>query len=135
MFNFTDDNAIEGRDRIPKSLLNKAKGIVFLTVAKAGFIVSGRFGSGIVIAKLDCDQQDNQSQTAQWSAPSAIGLTGVGMGMQIGGEVMDVILILRSRAAVDVFKTDTQVSLGKWPALVNSLLQYAKCLFILQVLD
>lgn len=110
LYNFTSDNAIEGSDRIPKSLLRKARGIVFLTVAKAGFIVSGRYGSGIVIARLD--QGRYKEATNQWSAPSAIGLTGVGMGFQVGGEVMNVILILRTQSAVNVFKTGAQVSLG-----------------------
>ena len=34
------------------------------------------------------------------------------MGFQIGGELMNVILILRTQSAVNVFKTGTQVSLG-----------------------
>ncbi|KAJ2546293.1 hypothetical protein EV175_005653, partial [Coemansia sp. RSA 1933] len=33
---------------IPAGILEKAKGIAFLTVLKAGFIWSGRIGSGLV---------------------------------------------------------------------------------------
>jgi hypothetical protein len=36
LYNFTTDNAIEGKDRIPKELLVGAKGIAFLTVGKVG---------------------------------------------------------------------------------------------------
>lgn len=110
LYNFTSDNVIEGRDRIPKVLLKKAKGIVFLTVAKAGFGFSGRYGSGVIIAKLDSGSDTGSS--AGWSGPSALSLTGIGFGMQLGGEIMDLILILRSSAAVRMFMTDTQVSIG-----------------------
>ena len=34
-------------------ILMKAKGLAILTVVKAGFLVTARGGSGIVIAKLD----------------------------------------------------------------------------------
>jgi SH3 domain-containing YSC84-like protein 1 len=118
LYNFTSDNVIEGRDRIPKALLKKAKGIVFLTVAKAGFVFSGRYGSGIVIAKLDsnskrgADMSTVPGTSAVWSGPSALSLTGIGLGMQLGGEIMDLILILRSSAAVRMFMTDTQISIG-----------------------
>ncbi|KAJ2384471.1 hypothetical protein GGI05_005000 [Coemansia sp. RSA 2603] len=41
-----------GSDKyIPQSILANAKGIAFLTVLKAGFIWSGRVGSGLVIAR------------------------------------------------------------------------------------
>ncbi|KAJ1800041.1 hypothetical protein LPJ75_006577, partial [Coemansia sp. RSA 2598] len=41
-----------GADKfIPPDILANAKGIAFLTVLKAGFIWSGRVGSGLVIAR------------------------------------------------------------------------------------
>jgi lipid-binding SYLF domain-containing protein len=46
---------------------------------------SARFGSGIVIARLDNDS---------WSAPSAISLAGVGFGGQFGFELTDFVFIL-----------------------------------------
>jgi len=55
-------------------MLDIAKGVAFLTVLKAGFMVSGRFGTGIVISRLS----DNS-----WSAPSAITISGVGWGLQV----------------------------------------------------
>lgn len=103
LFNFTADNAIEGGDRIPKALIKSARGLMFLTVAKAGFIVSGRYGNGIIIARLPDDS---------WSAPSSVSLTGVGWGLQMGGEIMDIVLVLRTDGAVNTFKTTTQVALG-----------------------
>jgi lipid-binding SYLF domain-containing protein len=36
---------------IPSRLLKKARGLAFLTVFKAGFLFSGRFGTGLFIGK------------------------------------------------------------------------------------
>lgn len=69
LWNFTSDNIVEGRDRIPKELLMGAKGLAFLTVAKAGFCFTGRLGTGLVIARL---------ADGTWSAPSAIMMSGMG---------------------------------------------------------
>ena len=61
---------------IPPAVLKDAKGLAILTVFKAGFMFSGRGGTGVVVAK-----------TAKgWSGPSAIGMGGVGFGPQIGGQ-------------------------------------------------
>ena len=88
---------------IPLPLLTNAKGLAFLTVVKAGFLISGRLGTGLVIARLP---------DGRWSAPSAIGTAGVGWGAQIGGEITDFVVILNTRAAVDMFCAQGQVTLG-----------------------
>lgn len=103
LLNFTDDNAIEGSDRVPKELLWRAKGIAFLTVIKAGFFLTGRVGSGLVIRRL---------VEGGWSAPSAIALSGAGWGLQFGGEVTDVMIVLNTDKAVDLFASDTSMSIG-----------------------
>jgi lipid-binding SYLF domain-containing protein len=63
LYNFTGDNKIEGMDQIPKELMQGAKGLAFITILKAGFLFSGRVGTGLVISRLE----DNT-----WSAPSSI---------------------------------------------------------------
>jgi lipid-binding SYLF domain-containing protein len=93
----------QGEENIPKELLDIAKGVVFLTILKAGFMFTGRYGTGLVVAKL---------HDGTWSAPSAITVTGMGWGLQIGAEVTEVMLILSSDAAVDAFKSRAQVSVG-----------------------
>lgn len=92
-----------GEERIPKELLDMAKGVVFLTVVKAGFMFSGRYGTGIVLAKLD---------DGSWSAPSAVTLSGLGWGLQVGAELTDVMLILSTEYAVKTFKSRAQISIG-----------------------
>ncbi|KAI9013277.1 hypothetical protein BC832DRAFT_570445 [Gaertneriomyces semiglobifer] len=89
--------------KIPPHIIANAKGIAVLTVLKAGFIFSGRAGSGLVIAKLD---------NGMWSAPSAIGTAGMGVGGQIGAELTDFVIILNTRDAVKAFSHGGNVTLG-----------------------
>lgn len=92
-----------GEEKIPRELLDIAKGVVFLTIIKAGFMFTGRYGTGIVLSKLP---------DGRWSAPSALMLTGLGWGLQIGAEVTEVMLILSTDQAVNTFKSKAQVSVG-----------------------
>ncbi|OMJ26539.1 SH3 domain-containing protein [Smittium culicis] len=77
--------------------------IAILTVIKAGFIWSGRVGSGLVFARLP---------DGRWSAPSAIGTAGVGFGGQIGAELTDFVMILNTKSAVKAFSHGGNVTLG-----------------------
>mmetsp|Transcript_20765 Transcript_20765/g.20115 ORF Transcript_20765/g.20115 Transcript_20765/m.20115 type:complete len:385 (-) Transcript_20765:26-1180(-) len=92
-----------GEENIPRELLELAKGVVFMTIVKAGFMFTGRYGTGIVVAKLP---------DGSWSPPSALALTGMGWGLQIGAELTEVLLILSTDSAVDAFKSRAQISIG-----------------------
>ncbi|KAJ2794547.1 hypothetical protein H4R20_006187 [Coemansia guatemalensis] len=93
-----------GTDRlIPPSILERAKGIAFLSVIKGGFIWSGRLGSGLVVARLP---------NGSWSAPSAISIGGAGVGGQVGGELTDFVMILTTPAAVKAFSHGGNLTLG-----------------------
>ncbi|KAI6133377.1 hypothetical protein EDD16DRAFT_1688969 [Pisolithus croceorrhizus] len=82
------DNKNNGLDGvIPRSVLEGAKGFAIFTVFKAGFLFSARAGTGIVIAKLG---------DGNWSAPSAIGCAGLGVGGQLGAELTDFLIVLNS---------------------------------------
>jgi SH3 domain-containing YSC84-like protein 1 len=87
---------------IPTSVLRQARGLAILTVTKAGFIVSGRGGKGIVIARTQ----------KGWSGPSAIGTGGVGFGFQAGAQVTEVVLVLNTPAAVEAFSQAGNFTLG-----------------------
>ncbi|KAK2461696.1 hypothetical protein APHAL10511_006159 [Amanita phalloides] len=98
------DGANNGLDGvIPRHVLERARGFAIFTVFKAGFLLSARAGSGIVIARLD---------DGSWSAPSAIGLGGVGVGGQAGAEMTDFLVVLNSRSAVRSFMAAGSLSLG-----------------------
>ena len=92
-----------GEEKIPRELLDIAKGVVFFTIIKVGFMFTGRYGTGLVVAKLP---------DGRWSAPSAVQMTGLGWGLQIGAELTDVMLILSTDSAVNAFKSRAQVSVG-----------------------
>lgn len=93
----------EGEERIPADMLEIAKGVAFLTVAKVGMMFTARYGTGIVVSRLD---------DGSWSAPSAITISGFGWGLQFGGELTDVMLILTTDGAVEAFKSRGQLSVG-----------------------
>ncbi|KAF4637208.1 hypothetical protein G7Y89_g871 [Cudoniella acicularis] len=88
---------------IPPEILANAKGLAILTVIKAGFIGSGRYGNGVVVARL---------ADGTWSAPSAIGTGGAGVGGQIGFELTDFVFILNDAAAVRTFSQQGTLTLG-----------------------
>lgn len=87
---------------IPETVLKDAKGVAIMTVIKAGFVVSGRGGKGVVVARTKNG----------WSGPSAIGTGGAGFGFQIGAEVTEFVIILNTDAAVQAFSQDANVALG-----------------------
>jgi lipid-binding SYLF domain-containing protein len=87
---------------IPTAVLREARGLAILTVTKAGFIVSGRGGTGIVVARTG----------KGWSGPSAIGTGGVGFGFQAGAQISEIIIILNTPAAVEAFSKGGNVTLG-----------------------
>ncbi|KAF2136477.1 uncharacterized protein K452DRAFT_237504 [Aplosporella prunicola CBS 121167] len=101
---FIDPRQSFGPDKIiPPQILANAKGLAILTVFKAGFLGSGRFGSGVVVARL---------ADGSWSAPSAIGTVGGGFGGQIGFELTDFVFILNDAAAVRTFAQAGSLTLG-----------------------
>lgn len=87
---------------IPEHVLKEAKGLAILTAVKAGFIVSGEGGKGVVIAR-----------TAHgWSGPSAIGTGGAGFGFQAGVQVSEFVLVLNTDEAVKAFAHGANVKVG-----------------------
>ncbi|KAH6843112.1 hypothetical protein B0I37DRAFT_212137 [Chaetomium sp. MPI-CAGE-AT-0009] len=88
---------------IPPSVLAGAQGLAILTVIKAGFLGSARFGSGLVVARLP---------DGSWSAPTAIMTGGAGFGGQIGFELTDFVFILNDASAVKTFSQAGSLTLG-----------------------
>ncbi|XP_054944994.1 SH3 domain-containing YSC84-like protein 1 isoform X2 [Physeter macrocephalus] len=70
---------------------------------RAGFLVTARGGGGIVLARLP---------GGKWSAPSAIGIAGLGGGFELGIEVSDLVIILNYDRAVEAFAKGGNLTLG-----------------------
>ncbi len=78
---------------IPPALLNNANGIAIIPgVIKAGFIVGGRYGTGVLVVR---------DKEGGWSDPSFISITGGSIGWQIGVESIDIILVFKSTRSVE----------------------------------
>jgi lipid-binding SYLF domain-containing protein len=78
---------------IPKDLLQSAHAIAVIPdVIKAGFVVGGRHGEGLISVK---------TRDGTWSNPSFISITGGSVGFQAGVSSTDVILVFRTQRGVD----------------------------------
>lgn len=78
---------------IPKDLLENAHAIAVIPdVIKAGLVVGGRHGKGLITVK---------SANGTWSNPAFVSLTGGSVGFQAGVSSTDVILVFRTRRGVD----------------------------------
>jgi len=82
---------------IPQDLLDRAEAVaVFPGVIKAGFIVGGRGGSGVISRRV----------AGGWSAPAFFDLGGGSVGLQIGAASTDYILLFMNEHAVESLLSD-----------------------------
>jgi SH3 domain-containing YSC84-like protein 1 len=82
-------------DDIPRDLLRKARCVIALpSVMKAAFVVGGDYGRGVMVCRTGHDFN------GAWGAPTMMALEGGSVGLQIGGEATDlVILVMNNRGA------------------------------------
>jgi lipid-binding SYLF domain-containing protein len=79
--------------RVPDKLLERAEAIAVIPgVVKAGLVVGGRRGHGLIAVR---------APDGTWSNPSFITLTGGSVGLQAGVQSTDVVLVFRTRRGVD----------------------------------
>ena len=76
---------------IPRELLDRAEAVaVFPGMLKAGFVVGGRGGSGVISRRV----------TGGWSAPAFFKMGGASVGLQIGAAKTDLILLFMNEDAL-----------------------------------
>jgi lipid-binding SYLF domain-containing protein len=76
---------------IPKDLLDRAEAVaVFPGMLKAGLVVGGRGGSGIISRRV----------TGGWSAPAFFKMAGASVGLQIGAAKTDLVLLFMNDSAL-----------------------------------
>ena len=98
---------------IPGHILEKAAAIaIFPGVKKAGFVVGGQWGRGIISVR--------DPETRKWSSPAFLTLTGGSLGAQIGGTEIDLILVIMNRSGVEhllsnQFKLGGEISAAAGP--------------------
>jgi lipid-binding SYLF domain-containing protein len=90
----------------------KARGVlIYPQVLKAGFIIGGSGGTGVLLVKSDGKNE--------WSQPAFYTVGSASFGLQIGGEAAEIIVLCMTRKAVDALMTtkvkfggDTSVAVG-----------------------
>lgn len=88
---------------IPPALLGQAYGIAVIpSVFKAGFILGGRHGKGVLSVR---------TADGSWSNPTFISLTGGSIGWQAGASSSDIILVFKTQRSIDKI-ANGQVNLG-----------------------
>ncbi|KAJ5267695.1 hypothetical protein N7478_010503 [Penicillium angulare] len=88
---------------IPRKILANAKGLVIITSLRAGFLGSGRFGSGLIISRLP---------DGSWSTPSALMTGGGGVGGLIGFELTDFVFVITTDEAVRTLAISGSLTVG-----------------------
>ena len=78
---------------IPQQLLDRAQCVaVFPSVKKGGFIVGGQYGKGLISCRR---------QGGSWGSPAYFTIGGGSFGLQIGGQAVDLILLVMNKSGVD----------------------------------
>lgn len=85
---------------IPPFLVKNAYAVAVIPqVIRAGFVVGGQYGTGILVIR---------TKENKWSAPSFISVAGGSFGYQIGVESSDLILVFKTSKSIE------KISQGKF---------------------
>ncbi len=85
-------------DKIPPEVIRDAQAIaIFPDLAKAGLIVGGRYGEGVLMVK----------QNGNWNGPVFLSLYGASIGAQIGVESADMIMAFMRQESLQALRDGT----------------------------
>lgn len=88
---------------IPREVLARAHAVaVFPGVVKGAFLVGGQAGSGVVSARRP---------DGSWSGPAVFTFAGGSLGLQVGAEITDVVLVVTNAAGLETLVRG-EVTLG-----------------------
>ncbi|MCM8778353.1 MAG: lipid-binding SYLF domain-containing protein [Candidatus Omnitrophica bacterium] len=89
---------------IPTDLLAKASGIaIFPGVLSGGLMIGGRYGKGIILSR--------DPKTGRWSPPAFYTLKGLSYGLQVGGQAIDLIMVITTERGMKAF-LENKITLG-----------------------
>lgn len=110
--------------------LKSAKGVlIFPAILKGGVIVGGSGGTGVLLARDD---------SGKWAGPAFYTLGSVSVGLQIGGQAAEVVILVNSQKGVDRLLTSSlklggdasvaagPIGLGQAANLTADFVSYAK---------
>ncbi len=93
-------------DNIPKGLLDKAECVIIIpSVKKFAIGIGGSYGRGAITCRT------GEHWTGPWSAPAMFALEGANIGLQLGGQATDfVLLVMNPKGANSIL--GSKVKLG-----------------------
>ena len=87
----------------PRWLLKRCRGVaLFPGMIKAGFIVGGNYGSGVILSR---------KPDGSWSGPAFFEMGGASLGLQIGASSTDVFMVIMTEVGMQALLKN-QVKLG-----------------------
>ncbi|CAO1614806.1 unnamed protein product [Parajaminaea phylloscopi] len=90
--------------KIPPRAIRNAKGIVIYTAMRSGIApLGGAGGTGLMMARLP---------DGSWSAPTSVSPNNFAVGLLLGFDVFNVVLLLNSQKTVDAFGGFAKVTFG-----------------------
>ncbi len=93
---------VEKEKAVPIDLIKNCAGIAIIPgMFKGALIVGGSYGKGVVL----------KHEYGTWSAPAFISIGAGSLGLQLGGQVVDLILVVIGKQAMDSF-LKTKFKLG-----------------------
>lgn len=101
---------------IPRNIFDRADAVaVFPSTLKGGFVVGGMRGRGVLSARTPTG----------WSSPAFLTLTGGSIGLQIGWQAVDIVLVITNRRGLDnllgnQFKIGADVAVAAGPVGRNA---------------
>jgi SH3 domain-containing YSC84-like protein 1 len=113
-----------------KNIKNVKALLIYPQVLKAGFILGGSGGTGVLVVR--------DAKAKDWSQPAFYTIGSVTFGLQIGGEAAEVIVMVMTKKAIDsLFTTsvkfggDTSIAAGPYGAgakvnVTADFISYAK---------
>lgn len=85
-------------------VIKSGRGVaIFPRVGKAGFIVGGQGGQGIVLLK---------GKNGKWTGPAFMGIAGASVGLQIGASETALVLVITNEAGLRAFTGGNSFKLG-----------------------
>ena len=83
---------------VPEAIIEKAQAVVVIpSTVKGALLIGAQRGKGIMSAK----------SASGWSAPAFVTLTGGSIGLQIGGQATDIVLVVVNDRGIDNLAQNT----------------------------
>ena len=89
---------------IPQEVLGSAECVAVVpSMLKGGFIVGGKYGRGLASCRTP----------KGWSAPAFFTVTGGSFGFQIGGQAVDLVMLIMNKDGMKHLLTPKEIRIGR----------------------